>query len=96
MKRYLYDPIKKDLLKKMVVLTGPRQVGNTWLAKALMPEFKSPRYFNFDNIADAKIINSQSWPVKSDLLILDEIHKKRDGKKLLKMFLMRVRKNSLF
>ncbi len=26
MKRYLYDPIKKDLLKKMVILTGPRQV----------------------------------------------------------------------
>jgi len=32
MKRYLYEQIKKDLQKKMVILTGPRQAGKTWLA----------------------------------------------------------------
>lgn len=84
MKRYLYDPIKKDLQKKMVILTGPRQVGKTRLAKALMAEFKSPQYLNFDNIADAQIINKQSWPVPSDLLIFDEIHKKSQWKKYIK------------
>ncbi len=84
MKRYLYDPIKKDLQKKMVILTGPRQVGKTYLAQALMSEFKSPQYLNYDNIADARIIDSQSWPIQSDLLILDEIHKKREWKRFVK------------
>ncbi|PKN68327.1 MAG: hypothetical protein CVU54_15425 [Deltaproteobacteria bacterium HGW-Deltaproteobacteria-12] len=76
--------MKEDLQKKMVILTGPRQVGKTWLAKALMPEFKSPQYLNYDDVTDAKIINNQSWPLQSDLLILDEIHKKSSWKKFIK------------
>ena len=65
-------------------MTCPRQVGKTWLAKEIMREFKSPQYLNFDSIADARIINNQSWLLQSDLLILDEIHKKLQWKKFIK------------
>lgn len=84
MKRYLYEPIKRDLFKKMVILTGPRQIGKTYLAKDLMTEFKNPQYLNYDNLDDAKIIQSRSWILNSDMLILDEVHKMSTWKMFLK------------
>ena len=37
MKRYLEKYIKKDLREKIILLSGPRQVGKTTLAKRLVP-----------------------------------------------------------
>lgn len=84
MKRYLYEQIKIDLSKKMVFLTGPRQIGKTYLARQLIPDFDRPQYFNYDSIDDARIISSRSWPLNAGLLIFDEIHKMRDWKMFLK------------
>ena len=84
MKRHIYDKILADLKQKMVFITGPRQVGKTYLAKMLMKEYRNPQYLNFDNVEDARIIRSRSWPINNDLLILDEIHKMKFWKKHLK------------
>lgn len=84
MKRYLYNTIRADLDKKMVILTGPRQVGKTTLCKDLMADFNRPIYLNWDVTADRNILLRQSWSPRSDLLVFDEIHKMPDWKNFLK------------
>jgi len=84
MKRYLYDQVYKDLKRKMVFITGPRQIGKTFLAKQVMKEFNNPQYLNYDNFDDRKIIQRMSWRINSGLLIFDEIHKMKDWKIFLK------------
>ncbi len=74
----------RDLKQKMVFLTGPRQVGKTWLAKNLMGHYKKPVYLNYDSFKDRKIIDNQSWLESSDIIIFDEIHKMDQWKSYLK------------
>ncbi len=69
------ERILEDLKKKIVLLTGPRQVGKTWLAKKIMGHYKAPLYLNYDSLTDKKIIHEQSWLESSDLIVFDEIHK---------------------
>jgi uncharacterized protein len=84
MKRYLYSQILQDLKKKMVFLTGPRQIGKTFLAKQIMEEFENPQYLNYDNIIDHRVIRDMSWAQNSDLIVFDEIHKMKDWKNYIK------------
>ena len=84
MKRYLDDRVRHDLQKKMVILTGPRQVGKTTLSKQLLAEFPSGQYLNFDVAPDREIIQKQSWRQSAPLLVFDEIHKMPDWKSWLK------------
>ena len=84
MKRYLDELVLKDLTTKMVVLTGPRQVGKTTLARQLMQMFGNPQYFNWDVLPDRLVLQRQSWNPRAKLLVMDEIHKMQDWKVWLK------------
>ncbi len=79
--RYLSDPIAKDLEKKMVFLSGPRQVGKTTLAKRLLG--KGPGYLSWDIPAHRSSILAGELP-SSDFWIFDEIHKYRKWRNYLK------------
>lgn len=81
MRRYLEEPIKRDLDKKMVLVSGPRQVGKTTLSRQL---FESHSYFNFDSGPDRETIRRQEWDRKAKLVIFDELHKMKNWKSWLK------------
>ncbi len=84
MKRYIDQQIRQDLQKKMVILTGPRQVGKTTVSQQLVTELPGSQYLNFDVAAHRSVIQAQSWRQSATLLVLDEIHKMPDWKVWLK------------
>ena len=84
MKRYLDDLVATDLERKMILLTGPRQVGKTTLCRHLMQRFPPAQYLNWDVAADRAILRRQSWSPRGRLLAMDEIHKMPDWKYWLK------------
>lgn len=84
MRRYVDDQVRHDLQKKMVLLTGPRQVGKTTLSQQLIAEFPGGQYLNFDVATHRAVIQSQSWRNSAPLLVFDEIHKMPDWKSWLK------------
>ena len=84
MKRKQQDIIAKDLSRKMVFITGPRQVGKTTLALAISKNFSNPLYLNFDNFDHRDIIQKSEWLPDTDLLIFDELHKMEGWKNYLK------------
>ena len=83
MKRYLDESIARDLAKKMVFVTGARQVGKTTLSRALLADIDG-QYLNYDVAEDRAVIQKASWRKSAKLLVLDEIHKMPNWKPWLK------------
>ena len=84
MKRYLDELIRADLGRKLVLLTGPRQVGKTTLARQLMQDLEPAQYLNWDVASDRAVLARQSWSTTGRLLVMDEIHKMAGWKNWLK------------
>ncbi len=83
--RYLTNYILDDLSEKMVFVGGPRQVGKTTLAKEFVaPHFRDSFYYNWDKREDRRKIMQAEWPGDAELIILDEIHKYKKWKSLIK------------
>jgi hypothetical protein len=84
MNRFQLPLIEKDLLIKMVFLTGPRQVGKTHLALTLLKRYPNGVYLNYDNLKDRAIITGAAWLPAIELLVLDELHKMDGWKNFIK------------
>jgi predicted AAA+ superfamily ATPase len=74
--RFITSYILEDLQKKMVFVGGPRQVGKTTLAKAILAaNFPAGRYLNWDLDEDRQDILRKRWSESNPLLVFDELHK---------------------
>ncbi|RIL01432.1 MAG: AAA family ATPase, partial [Proteobacteria bacterium] len=81
MKRYLLPQIQRDLEKKMVFLSGPRQVGKSTLARSLL--IGDSGYMNWDTSEGRDTILSRNFEA-TPLLVFDELHKYRTWRNYLK------------
>ena len=75
------NDILKDLPEKLVLLSGPRQVGKTTLARQLC---SSCAYLNYDSAPDRALISRQEWRRDVELVVFDELHKMKKWKSWIK------------
>ena len=86
--RYLAKAIQKDALKsrKMAFVSGPRQVGKTTMARALLKDKNN--YFSWDESQFRKLWATHPEQILSSIgrgpIALDELHKDRLWKRRLK------------
>ncbi len=76
--RYLQASIQDALQKKMVFISGPRQVGKTTLAlRCLSASAKEdhPGYLNWDYAPHAALLRTGDFLPDEPVIVLDEIHK---------------------
>lgn len=85
--RYLTRYIEEIVSRKIAFLGGPRQVGKTTLALSLLgqgAEPDHPAYLNWDAPGIAQKLRNGILPPDERLIILDEIHKYKNWRNLVK------------
>jgi len=80
-KRYLVDQAVRDMKSKMVLISGPRQVGKTTLALSILKNKSS--YLNWDIPAHRQAILRRELPLERQWCF-DEIHKYKGWRNYLK------------
>ncbi|MFH1723270.1 MAG: ATP-binding protein [Elusimicrobiota bacterium] len=88
--RYLTRHIVADLPGRMAFVGGPRRVGKTVLALDLLkpgkPDESHPAYLNWDDIQDRKTLLRGGLPPRQRRIVLDEVHKFKGWRNLVKGF----------
>jgi uncharacterized protein len=85
--RYIQPAIQSDLNEgKMAFLGGPRQVGKTTVAHALLGAPEHPGYLNWDDVATRAALLRGELPARQSLIVFDEIHKYPRWRNLVKGF----------
>jgi len=83
--RYLTTHIVDDLKQKMVFISGPRQVGKTYLGMEIANHhFEHFDYLNWDARDDRKRFLADRFQGDANIIMLDEIHKYHDWKNHIK------------
>lgn len=80
-KRSITPFIGEFLEDKIILLSGPRQVGKTFLSKNIN---KKNQYFNYDLSEDRENMMKKAWLRNEELVIFDEIHKMKKWKQWIK------------
>ena len=81
MKR-IYTPYFQEFShKKIILITGPRQVGKTTITKSFSGSLV---HLNYDSEEDRQIYLEKSWDRKKDFIVFDELHKMKNWKRWLK------------
>jgi hypothetical protein len=83
--RYLQPDVLEDLRRKMVFLSGPRQVGRTWTARqvAQVANAACPSLarrgehllWDDDDDEDRRRLLTKGWPRELAVVVFDEVHK---------------------
>ena len=84
MQRYVEQTVFKDIKKKLVILTGPRLIGKTYMSRQLMSHYKNPLYLHWDIPEHRLRLQKQDWYDLHDFVVMDEIHKMPNWKQWLK------------
>lgn len=71
--RYIAKQIQYDIEERVVLISGPRQVGKSTISRHFFPERQV--YLNYDEKTHRAIIRAKSWSRDRDLVIFDELHK---------------------